>query len=118
MKNKISIGLITLAIIMLIGTTIVNAAQTKDHAGTEVLFISSVSVSSPGGHATFCGLKGDINNDGQVNFGDINPMSYAMSHCWLQFYMKYPHGNYWNADINYDCKVNQRDVNPFVALLS
>ncbi len=61
-------------------------------------------------------IKGDINHDGVVNFGDINPFTHVIEHPWF-YKIFHPH-KYKAADINNDGIVNQADVKPFVALLS
>jgi hypothetical protein len=60
---------------------------------------------------------GDLNCDGAVNFGDINPFVLALSdpEAWQQ---QYPNCNILNGDCNGDGLVSFDDINPFVALLS
>jgi hypothetical protein len=61
-------------------------------------------------------VAGDVNCDGAVNLGDINPFVEALSD--PQGYQNaYP--NCWpsNADVNGDGSVNFGDINPFVDLL-
>jgi len=60
---------------------------------------------------------GDLNCDGVVNFGDINPFVQALISpaSWAQ---TYPGCNVLNADVNEDGVVNFADINLFVALLS
>lgn len=53
--------------------------------------------------------KGDINNDGHIDFFDIDPFVAAMSPGTNRYN--------WTADITNDGLVNQDDVDPFVALL-
>jgi hypothetical protein len=61
-------------------------------------------------------LPGDLNCDGVVGFGDINPFVLVLTN--LHEYMeRYPEC-VLNADINGDGQVNFRDINPFVALLT
>jgi hypothetical protein len=60
--------------------------------------------------------KGDVNLDGKVNFGDINPFRWVLNNP-ERYKANYPR-RYWAADINSDGLVNAADVNPFVALLS
>ena len=55
-------------------------------------------------------LVGDLNCDGSVDFGDINPFVSVM--------LGDPPCNFYNADINGDGAVNFGDINPFVALLT
>jgi hypothetical protein len=62
-------------------------------------------------------LPGDLNCDGHVNFGDINPFVLILSDRdeWQATYPCCPAGN---GDINADGGVNFGDINPFVALLA
>jgi hypothetical protein len=61
-------------------------------------------------------LVGDVNCDGGVDFGDINPFVLILSDpaAWQQAYPDCP---FLNGDIDQDGSVNVRDVNPFVAIL-
>jgi hypothetical protein len=60
---------------------------------------------------------GDMNCDGVISFGDINPFVLAISDpaTWQAVY---PNCNLMNGDVNQDGQFNFRDINPFVALLS
>jgi hypothetical protein len=62
-------------------------------------------------------VTGDLNCDGAVNFGDINPFVMAISNpaAWQQ---AYPGCNLLNADVNGDGNVDFGDINPFIALLN
>ncbi len=62
-------------------------------------------------------MVGDLNCDGQINFGDINPFVLAISDpaAWQ---IAYPNCDLMNGDINQDGGFNFGDINPFVALLS
>jgi hypothetical protein len=60
---------------------------------------------------------GDMNFDGRVNFGDINPFVLALSDPG-GYDAAYPCGNIMDADVNADGQVSFGDINPFVALLS
>jgi hypothetical protein len=62
-------------------------------------------------------LVGDLNCDGTVDFGDINPFVLAVANptLWQQTYPGCPT---LNGDINLDGTVDFGDINPFVALLS
>lgn len=53
--------------------------------------------------------KGDINNDGHIDFFDIDPFVAALNPASNQYQ--------WTADITGDGVVNQDDVDPFVAIL-
>ncbi len=75
-------------------------------------------------NATACALdhaiqaeKGDVNCDGSVDFGDINPFVLALSNP-TQYAATYPGCFIENGDINLDCITGFGDINPFVALLS
>ena len=58
-------------------------------------------------------LRGDVNCDGTVSFGDINPFVLLLSNAelWQQTYPDCPMDN---GDINVDGTVGFRDINPFV----
>lgn len=57
------------------------------------------------------GIKGDINCDGVVGFGDIEAFIVALT--------SDPWGCYWsNADVNCDGLVDFGDINPFVLALA
>jgi hypothetical protein len=60
---------------------------------------------------------GDLNCDGQVGFGDINPFVLALSNP-AAYAAAYPYCALLNADINRNGTVGFDDINPFVALLS
>jgi hypothetical protein len=60
---------------------------------------------------------GDLNCDGRVDFGDINPFVLALSAPWL-YEQTYPNCNILSGDINNDGGVDFADINPFVTLLT
>jgi len=62
-------------------------------------------------------LRGDLNCDGQVGFGDINPFVLRLSNP-ATYDALYPDCPDANGDINADGTVGFGDINPFVALLS
>lgn len=62
-------------------------------------------------------LKGDLNCDGHVDFGDINPFVLALSNPAL-YKITYPGCFIENGDINMDGFTDFGDINPFVALLT
>jgi hypothetical protein len=68
-------------------------------------------------HVAVIVLPGDVNCDGTVSFGDINPFVLILSNpeVWQQTYPDCP---LLNGDINADGSVNFGDINPFVALLT
>jgi hypothetical protein len=62
-------------------------------------------------------LAGDLDCDGSVGFGDINPFILALTDP-SAYEALYPACPVENGDINADGSVNFGDINPFVALLS
>jgi len=62
-------------------------------------------------------VLGDLNCDGVVNFGDINPFVLLLSN-WLEWQNTYPGCLMANGDLNEDGVTGFADINPFVALLS
>ncbi len=62
-------------------------------------------------------LPGDLNCDGNVDFGDINPFVLALTNP-AGYAAKYPNCNIMLADINGDGRVDFGDINPFVRLLT
>jgi hypothetical protein len=77
-----------------------------------------VAVAGGGYHSL--GLKadhGDLNCDGAVNFGDINPFVLLLcdAAAWQEMY---PRCHVLNGDIDADGVVDFGDINPFVALLT
>jgi hypothetical protein len=64
-----------------------------------------------------CVVPGDLNCDGGINFGDINPFVLILSNP-TGWQGAYPGCPFLNGDINGDGRVNFGDINPFVALLS
>ena len=68
--------------------------------------------------ASGCALHGDVNCDGSVNFGDINPFVLYLSN-FSTWQTTYPGCPAENGDINGDGTYPSfGDINPFVALLS
>jgi hypothetical protein len=63
-----------------------------------------------------CVCPGDLNCDGVVNFGDINPFVLILSNfaLWQQTYPGCP---WQNGDVNGNDGVGFEDINPFVALV-
>ena len=63
------------------------------------------------------GLPGDMNCDGHVDFGDINPFVLALTDpgAWQAAYPGCPLSN---GDLNGNGRVEFGDINPFVALLA
>ena len=62
-------------------------------------------------------VPGDLNCDGSIDFGDINPFILALTDpaAWQEAYPTCPLAN---GDINADGALDFGDINPFVALLS
>jgi hypothetical protein len=60
---------------------------------------------------------GDLNCDGAVNFGDINPLVLALTGP-AGYHAAFPNCNIQNGDVNTDGVVDFGDINPFVALLA
>ena len=60
---------------------------------------------------------GDLNCDGAVNFGDVNPFVLALGG-QAGYQAAFPNCNWLNADCNGDGIVDFADINPFVALLT
>jgi putative cofactor-binding repeat protein len=60
---------------------------------------------------------GDLNCDGSVSFGDINPFVLTLTNP-AAYEATFPNCDLLNADINSDGTVNFGDINPFVALLT
>jgi hypothetical protein len=60
---------------------------------------------------------GDLNCDGTIGFGDINPFVLALTNP-AGYATAYPNCNIMNGDINADGTVGFGDINPFVALLT
>jgi len=62
-------------------------------------------------------MIGDLNFDGAVDFGDINPFVLYLSD-FASWQALYPDCPLANGDINGDGSVDFADINPFVALLT
>lgn len=62
-------------------------------------------------------LIGDLNCDGKIDFGDINPFVLALTDP-NGYAQAFPDCNILTGDINQDGKVDFGDINPFVALLT
>jgi subtilisin family serine protease len=62
-------------------------------------------------------IKADMNCDGSVGFGDINPFVLALSKPVL-YSQTYPTCNIMNGDINADGLVGFGDINPFVTCVA
>ena len=64
-----------------------------------------------------CALVGDLNCDGDVNFGDIDPFVLALID-GDAYAEAFPACSVSCADVNHDSAVNFGDIDPFVALLT
>lgn len=62
-------------------------------------------------------VPGDMNCDGALNFGDINPFVLALSNP-AAYEAVFPNCDLGNADCNGDGAVNFGDINPFVTLMT
>lgn len=62
-------------------------------------------------------LRGDVNCDARVDFGDINPFVLILANP-AQWQTIYPHCPFLNGDINSDGRVDFGDIIPFVHLLA
>ena len=60
---------------------------------------------------------GDLNCDGRINFGDINPFVLALTG-YTSYNAAYPDCYWRNADCNGDGVIDFADINPFVSLLA
>ncbi|MEW6199364.1 MAG: immunoglobulin domain-containing protein [Planctomycetota bacterium] len=61
--------------------------------------------------------RGDLNCDGVVDFGDINPFVLALTNP-VRYATQFPNCDIMNGDINNDGVVGFADINPFVRLLT
>lgn len=62
-------------------------------------------------------LPGDLNCDGVISYGDINPFVLALGG-QSGYEAQYPGCLWMNADVNGDAAVTYGDINPFVELLN
>lgn len=62
-------------------------------------------------------LRGDLNCDGIVDYGDINPFVLRLNNP-SAYAARYPDCPFEHADINGDGVVSYGDINPFVKLLN
>jgi hypothetical protein len=62
-------------------------------------------------------MRGDMNCDGSVNFGDINPFVMLIVDP-TQWQQAYPSCLLLNGDCNLDGTISFADINPFIALLT
>jgi len=80
--------------------------------------VAALAIGVVGGYgAAGNSLRGDLNCDSVVDFGDINPFVLLLSDraAWQATYPDCP---LVNGDINVDGAVDFADINPFVALLA
>jgi hypothetical protein len=92
---------------------------TPDRGEVLLVYEGSVNEVSQGVKATFLrdAHSGDVNCDGAIDFGDINPFVLALTDP-SQYQQTYPDCDFMNADINEDGSLDFGDINPFVALLT
>ncbi len=89
-----------------------------DHSMTYILNAGYDATNSLAQIDTFTwSPPGDLNCDGTIDFGDINPFVLALSSP-AGYLAAFPDCEILNADINGDGTVSFGDINPFVALLS
>ncbi|MEW6199483.1 MAG: hypothetical protein AB1601_12575 [Planctomycetota bacterium] len=62
-------------------------------------------------------IAGDLNCDGRVDFGDINPFVLGLSNP-AGYVLEFPNCRLLNGDINGDGRFDFGDINAFVALLT
>ncbi len=93
-------------------TTYTFTVKARNQQGVETAFGPAASLAT-----TVAGLKGDLNCDASVNFGDINPFVLRLADPGA-YAAAYPGCPDYNGDINDDGSVNFADINPFIALLS
>ncbi len=84
-----------------------------------LVYEASVNEVSQGTKAAFLRdpHPGDLNCDGAVGFGDINPFVLTLTDP-TQYGQSYPDCRLMNGDINQDGTVDFQDINPFIALLT
>ena len=88
----------------------------KVDAGTYDVVVTDACSSATSDPATLW-LAGDLNCDGVISYGDINPFVLALNGI-SEYGAQYPGCNWYNADANNDGLVTYGDINPFVALLA
>jgi hypothetical protein len=87
-----------------------NPSDSVTEAALDAFLIAGLSCTPPDG-------TGDLNCDGLLNFGDINPFVMALSDP-DEYAALYPGCPLVNRDINNDGQFNFGDINPFVTLFS
>ncbi len=108
------------------GNLFVTSANTDsvfEYNGTTGAYVRTFVSAGAGGLNGPMGLAfrspyaaGDLNCDGTVEFGDINPFVLALANA-VQYASAYPDCDINTGDINGDGLVDFGDINPFVALL-
>ena len=92
----------------------------NDHGQCNLPTPNTGFIGVAGGYYHSLGLKahyGDLNCDGQVNFGDINPFVLLLTNP-AGWQAMYPNCPMLNGDCNQDGVVDFGDINPFVRLLT
>jgi len=97
------------------GKLYVGGAFGKKTAGGAQINDSVLYVLDLAGGPTIC--RGDLNCDGKIDFGDINPFVLRLSNP-ASYFNQYPNCPNENGDINANGVVGFDDINPFVGLLS
>ena len=86
-------------------------------AGTYDCVVTNACWSEPSDPAVLTVWRtGDVNCDGVISYGDINPFVVALSG-QTSYEAQYPGCNWLNADCNNDGAVTYADINPFVVVL-
>jgi hypothetical protein len=101
-----------------------NADSVLEYNGSTGAYVRAFVSSGAGGLNGPMGLvfrspypAGDLNCDGTIGFGDINPFVLALSNP-AGYAAAFPDCDIMTGDINGDGSVDFGDINPFVALLS
>jgi hypothetical protein len=92
---------------------------TSNRGEALLVYEGFVNEVSQGTKATFLrdAHPGDLNCDGAINFGDINPFVLVLTSP-AEYQEAFPDCSITNGDIDQDGSVDFRDINPFVALLT
>ena len=81
-----------------------------------LVLISAVGFASAETTDEFFGCKGDVNNDGLVNNGDIDPFNTVYNNATF-YQLNYP-DMFWRADVVSDDVLNSNDIDQFVSLVT
>jgi hypothetical protein len=100
---------------------LLNGMERKDRAMTTrnlrptPLVLSVVLLFAP--FALYAQYPGDLNCDGTIDMGDINPYVLALTNP-AAYQATYPDCDVLNADLNGDGEVDFGDINPFVSVIT